>query len=71
MIIVKITILLVMITAVYTWCVKAYLESNLAEAARYEFDDNYMPLYKTMVLILRILRLIGVFASVIWALFFR
>lgn len=71
MIIVKITILLVMVTAVYTWCVKAYLDSNFEEALLYEFGHEYKPLYKIMVCVLRVLCVAGIFASAIWFLFFR
>lgn len=71
MIIVKLTILIILITVAYTWCVKAYLESNLKEAERYTLDNNYMPAYKILVVVLRLLSTIGIFASVIWVLFFR
>ena len=69
MIIVKITMLLLVVTAVYIWSVKLYLKSNIEEAIRYEFK-GYRPLYKILVAVLRILCVIGIIASAIWFLFF-
>ena len=70
MIIVKLTILIVIVTIIYTWCVKNYLSGNLKEALLYR-KNEYMPKYKIILILLRMFSAIGIFTSVIYLLFFR
>lgn len=69
MIIVKITILLVMVTALYIWLWRAWLESNPIEA--FKIISGRITKSGLPAIILVILDAIGIFTSVIWALFFR
>lgn len=70
MIIVKLTVLLIIATAIYTWCVKSYLRGNLKETLLYN-KGEYMPKYKVVLALLRMFSIIGIFASAIYFLFFR
>ena len=69
MIIIKITILLVMVTALYIWLWRTWLESNPTEA--FKIVSGRITKSGLIATILVLLDVIGIFASVIWALFFR
>lgn len=69
MIIVKITILLVVITAIYTFFWRAYLKSNPIEALKISVGGVGKGGYVLSALV--ILSVIGILSSTIWALFFR
>ena len=71
MIIVKLTILAVMITALYVWIWRAYLQSNPKEVFNIAFRKNYVPKGGCALIILLLIDVIGVFASAIYLLFFR
>lgn len=70
MIIVKLTVLLVVVNAIYIWCIRNYLSKNIGEALIYNRED-YMPIYKIISALLNIFTIIGIFASAIYLLFFR
>lgn len=71
MIIVKITILLLLATVIFAFIIKAYLAGDRKEAIKVAFDSSYQPKYLIALAIMGILTIIGIFASVIWLLFFR
>lgn len=71
MIIVKLTILAVMVTALYIWIWRAWLKSNPEEALKTAFNRNYLPKSGYPILVLILVDIIGIFASVIWVLFLR
>lgn len=69
MIIVKLTILIVLITAIYIFFWRSYLRSNPIEALKISVGGAGKGGYILSALV--ILSIIGILASVIWALFFR
>lgn len=71
MIIVKITILLLLVTVIYAFIIKAYLAGDRKEAVKVAFDSNYQPKYLAVLAVMGILTIIGIFASAIYLLFFR
>jgi len=71
MIIVKLTVLAVMITALYIWIWRAWLKSNPKEALKVAFGKNYVPKGGYMLAIFLLIDIIGIFASAIYLLFFR
>lgn len=71
MIILIITFFIVIATAVYAVIVKKYLEKNEKEAARIALNGDYKPKYLVGLSVMGALSVIGIFASVTWALFFR
>lgn len=71
MFILIITFFIVIATAVYAVIVKKYLEKNEKEAARIALNGDYKPKYLMGLAAMGILSVIGIFASAIWALFFR
>lgn len=71
MIIVKLTVLAVMVTALYIWIWRAWLKSNPEEALKTAFNRNYLPKSGYPIIFFLLLDVIGVFASVIYLLFFR
>lgn len=66
MIIVKLTILLTMVCAVLIFAMKVWGENNPLDA----LVSNY-PVWMYVSVLLMFLDVIGIFASVIWFLFFR
>lgn len=71
MIIVKLTVLAVMVTAVYIYLYKNWLAQNPKEAFKITFDKGYFPKYAVFLSLLMVLDVIGIFASAIYLLFFR
>lgn len=71
MIIVKVTILIVMITVLYCFFWFSWLKRNLHEVVLMNAIKDYLPKGGLVAGILIIISIIGIFASVIWALFFR
>lgn len=71
MIIVKLTVLLLLASVIYAFLIKAYLAGDRKEAAKVAFDGDYQPKYLVILAIMGIVTIIGVFASVIYLLFFR
>lgn len=69
MMIVKITIFLVLITAIYEWILKLFLQSNLKIRKKYENESLYPP--RIICVLLRIFSIIGILASAIYLLFVR
>lgn len=71
MIIVKLTVLAVMVTALYIWIWRAWLESNPTEALKIAFGKNYISKGGWILIIFLLVNVIGIFASTIYLLFFR
>lgn len=71
MIIVKLTVLLLLASVIYAFLIKAYLAGDRKEAAKVAFGGDYQPKYLVILAIMGIVTIIGVFASVIYLLFFR
>lgn len=71
MIIVKLTVLAVMVTALYIWIWRAWLKSNTKEALKIAFGKNYIPKSGYPIIIFLLIDIIGIFASAIYLLFFR
>lgn len=71
MIIVKLTVLTVMVTAVYVFLYKSWLAQNPKEAFKITFDKSYLPKSAVFLSLLVGLDIIGIFASAIYLLFFR
>lgn len=71
MIIVKLTVLAVMVTAVYVFLYKSWLAQNPKEAFKITFDKDYFPKSAIFLSLLIGLDIIGIFASAIYLLFFR
>lgn len=71
MIIVKLTVLAVMVTALYIWIWRAWLKSNPTEALKIAFGKNYVPKGGWMLIVFLLIDIVGVFASAIYLLFFR
>lgn len=71
MIVVKITILLMLATAIYTFIIRAYLAGDSKEYIKVKFDSDYQPKYLGVLAIMAILTIIGIFASAVYLLFFR
>lgn len=71
MIIVKLTVLVVMVTALYIWIWRAWLKSNPEEALNTTFNRNYLPKSGYPIILFLLLDVIGIFASAIYLLFFR
>lgn len=71
MIIVKITVMLILITAVYYLFWKAYIESNLSETLKLHPLYPGAPKGSVMAMILVLLSIIGILASVVYILFIR
>lgn len=70
MLIVKLTILAVMVTALYIWIWRAWLKSNPEEALRVALNRSYLPKSGYLIIIFILIDIIGIFASAIWLLFF-
>lgn len=70
MIIVKLTILLLLITAFYMFAIKLWVGSNPIKASLVNIGGKY-PKWIDGVGWLILLDAIGIFASVVWVLFFR
>ena len=71
MLIVKITVLLVVITAIFTCLVRIYLRGNPTELFRLQFDKHYYPWYSRIVGFLIPISSLGIISSVIYLLFLR
>lgn len=71
MIIVKLTVLAVMVTAVYVFLYKRWLAQNPKEDFKITFDKGYLPKPATFLSLLVGLDIIGIFASAIYLLFFK
>jgi len=71
MIIVKLTVLLVLATVIYSFLIKAYLAGDRKEVAKVAFEGDYQPKYLVILVIMGIVTIIGIFASAIYLLFFR
>ena len=71
MIIVKLTVLAVMVTALYIWIWRAWLKSNPEEAFKTALNRNYLPKSGYPIIIFLLIDIIGIFASAIYLLFFR
>ena len=71
MIIVKLTVLAVMVTALYIWIWRVWLKSNPEEALKTAFNRSYLPKSGYPIIILLLLDIIGIFASAIYLLFLR
>lgn len=69
MIIIKITIFLVLITALYEWVLKLFLQSNLKLQRKYNNKSLYPP--RIIFASLRIFSIIGIIASATYFLFIR
>lgn len=69
MIVVKITILIIIITAIFNFLINAYVRGNRKEAYRLNLDDSYTPWYILANAILMIMSIIGIILSVIYLLF--
>lgn len=69
MIIVKITIFLVLITGIYEWILKLFLQSNSKLRRKY----NGKSLHPTRIVLafLRLFSVVGILASAIYLLFIR
>ena len=70
MIVVKITVLLIVITIIFSLFVNSYLRQNPLEALRLSFNKNYTPWYSIVGGTLVLLSILGIVASVVWILFF-
>jgi len=71
MIIVKLTVLAVMVTALYIWIWRAWLKFNPEETLKTAFNRNYLPKSGYPIILFLLLDVIGIFASAIYLLFFR
>ena len=71
MIIVKLTILAILITVVYVWLFRAWLRTNPEEALKTALTVGSLPKCGYPIILLIIIDIVGVFASVIYLLFFR
>lgn len=71
MIIVKLTVLAVIVTAVYVFLYKSWLSQNPREAFKITFDKGYFPKSAIFLSLLVAIDIIGIFASAIYLLFFR
>ena len=71
MIIVKLTILAILITVVYVWLFRAWLRTNPEEVLKTALTVGYLPKCGYPIILLIIIDIVGVFASVIYLLFFR
>lgn len=70
MIIVKITLLLILITVFYLLAIRVWFEANPSKAFIANISDKH-PKWMDGIGYLIVLDAIGIFASVVWALFFR
>lgn len=70
MIITKITVLLILITVFYLLAIKIWFEANPYEALVANISHEH-PKWMDGIGYLIVLDAIGIFASVVWALFFR
>ncbi len=71
MIIVKLTVLAVMVTAVYVFLYKSWISQNPREVFKITFDKDYFPKPIKFLALLVVIDIIGIFASAIYLLFFR
>lgn len=71
MIIVKITVMLILITAVYVYLWESYIGVNPSEQRKLLNKNADMPRGGYMVVMLTVVSVIGVFASAIYLLFIR
>lgn len=70
MIITKITVLLILITVFYLLAIKTWFEANPSKAVVANISGKH-PKWMNGIGYLIVLDAIGMFASVVWALFFR
>lgn len=70
MIIVKITVLLILITVFYLLAIKTWFKANPYKALVANISNEH-PKWMDGIGYLIVLDAIGIFASVVWALFFR
>lgn len=68
--IIKITIVLFVITVIYTIIYRSYLKRHPFIALKIEVDDKYSPWYVTLGGFLVLLCMFMILADVIWFLFF-
>lgn len=66
---IKITILVWVICYIYVYLLKTYLSNHPLEALKYS-RDQYTPAYKILAALLNLARLVLLFLSVVWLLFF-
>ena len=71
MIIVNLTFLAVIVSAVYVVLYKSWLAQNPKEAFKITFDKGYLPKSAIFLSLLVGLDIIGIFVSTIYLLFFR
>lgn len=71
MIIVKITILLIILSAIWYIFLKAFITGNFKEIEKLISIKEYFPWYLVVTIIFLFLIIIGVIASVIYLLFFE
>lgn len=69
MLIVKITIFLIVITAIFTFLSIAYVAGNPMELFKLKFDKDCLPWYLRVNEILVIMSILGIVLSVIYLLF--
>lgn len=68
---VKITILVLVVTYIYTKLIEGYVQGNPLEAIRIKYNDNYHPTYLVIRGLLVLASIVLAIASIVYLLFFR